>query len=289
MTKRPRIIPMLRMGLSASISSRAERERVIATARVALAPASVFAVWMDPAEPARYAETVYPLHSSTSFTPSPSPPSCGRTRPGGSRPARGSRSRRTSATSSSSRCCGYLTLGPSSPFFLLFQFSLFCAALRWGWEGTLYTAAVTVVTYMAMAASMIGSLGPGEFELDRFIIRAVYLRRVGRHSRVSRTPRSAAPRRNRTPRALAGRLRRRRRHHPRTGHGARGEHRRRGARGGGVGRGEEPTVRVASWSPSGAYAAAHAPSVFYPLLPEALETRTIICAGPVSDVRRSSS
>ncbi|HEX4348724.1 MAG TPA: histidine kinase [Vicinamibacterales bacterium] len=267
---------------SASISSRAEKERVIAAARVALAVASLFAVWLDPAEPARYAETVYSLHvvyvvyslvlaaimwsrATWRFPVS---------------------ARLPLATHVSDiifvSILQYLTLGPSSPFFLYFQFSLFCAALRWGWEGTLYTAVATFVTYMAMAASMIGRMGPGEFELDRFIIRAVYLVvsaailvYLGRHEsrlrgeieRLARWPvASGVEDRDILEQVMehaAGIV--------------------------GAGRavavwdaGEEPTVRVASWSPSGAYASSHAPSVFYPLLPDALESSTIICAGPVS-------
>lgn len=268
---------------SASISSRAEKERVIAAARVALAVASLFAVWLDPAEPARYAETVYSLHfvyvvyslvlavimwsrATWQFPVS---------------------ARLPLATHVSDiifvSVLQYLTLGPSSPFFLYFQFSLFCGALRWGWKGTLYTAAVTFVTYMVMAASMIGSLGPGEFELDRFIIRAVYLVvsgwilvYLGRHEarlrgeieRLARWPVASGVEDKEILEQVM-------------------EH---AAAIVGAGRavavwdaGEEPTVRVASWSPAGAYASTHAPNVYYPLLPEALESRTIICAGPISD------
>ena len=267
---------------SASISSRAEKERVIAAARVALAAASLFAVWLDPGEPARYAHTVYSLHvvyvvysvvlaaimwSRATWRAPIS-------------------ARLPLATHVSDiifvSILQYLTLGPSSPFFLYFQFSLFCGALRWGWIGTLYTAAVTFVTYMTMAASMIGSLGPGEFELDRFIIRAVYLVvsgailvYLGRHEarlrgeieRLARWPLASGVEDSaileQVMEHAAGIV--------------------------GAGRtvavwdaGEEPAVRVASWSPAGAYASTHAPSIFYPLLPDALESRTIICAGPVS-------
>src|SRR5437867_10722607 len=42
---------------------RARAERTIATARVAIAAVSLFAIWLDPAEPARYAQFTYTLHS----------------------------------------------------------------------------------------------------------------------------------------------------------------------------------------------------------------------------------
>ena len=43
--------------------SRARVERAIASVRVALASASLFAVWMDPAQPARNVGTTYTLHA----------------------------------------------------------------------------------------------------------------------------------------------------------------------------------------------------------------------------------
>jgi signal transduction histidine kinase len=69
----------------------------------------------------------------------------------------------------------YLTLGPSSPFFVYFVFSLFCGALRWEWRGTLSTAGGIVAAYVVMGALMSRSLGPNEFELNHFIIRIAYL------------------------------------------------------------------------------------------------------------------
>src|SRR5205814_9329915 len=69
----------------------------------------------------------------------------------------------------------YLTLGPSSPFFVYFIFSLFCGAVRWGWRGTLATGVVVVLAFVAMGVSMSRTLGPTEFELNRFIIRMIYL------------------------------------------------------------------------------------------------------------------
>jgi len=69
----------------------------------------------------------------------------------------------------------FLTLGPVSPFFLYFIFSLFCGALRWGWQGTLATASVAFVTYVTMGMSMSQRMPATEFQTDRFIVRAIYL------------------------------------------------------------------------------------------------------------------
>src|SRR5947207_1264323 len=43
-------------------SSRTHAERTIASGRVVLAASSLFAIWMDPSEPARFAATTYALH-----------------------------------------------------------------------------------------------------------------------------------------------------------------------------------------------------------------------------------
>jgi signal transduction histidine kinase len=268
---------------SESISSRAERERVIAAARVVLASASLFAVWMDPAEPARYADTVYLLHLVYVAY------ALGL---GGLMWAAGTWRRPSSAHLPLATHVGdivfvsvlqYLTLGPSSPFFLYFQFSLFCGALRWGWKGTLWTAAATFLTYMLMAASMIRSLGPEQFELDRFIVRSVYLlvsagilvylgryeaRLRGEIERLARWPLSTGAESARVVDQIM-------------------EH---AAGIVGAGRvvavwdaGEEPDVSVASWAQSGGWASHHAPGVLYPLVPTELEDATILCIGRVSN------
>ena len=59
--------------------------------------------------------------------------------------------------------------GTTSPFFLFFVLPLLSAAIRWSWRETALTATALVVLYM------IGGLliaGNGNFELERFIIRA---------------------------------------------------------------------------------------------------------------------
>jgi len=151
-------------------SSRDRAERTIALARVGLALSTLFAVWLDPAEPARIVEITYALHlayvayalivAGFIWTHGPG-------------------DRRPFVTHAIDivvfSVFQYLTLGPSSPFFVLFIFSLFCGAIRWGWRGTLSTAAIVVVGYLVMGTSISRTLGPSEFELSRFIIRVLYL------------------------------------------------------------------------------------------------------------------
>src|ERR1700687_3109747 len=151
-------------------SSRDQAERTIALARVGLAMSALFAVWLDPAEPARIVEITYALHLfyvAYSLIVA------------GFIWTRGPGSRRPFVTHAIDivvfSVFQYLTLGPSSPFFVLFIFSLFCGAIRWGWRGTLSTAAIVVVGYLVLGSSISRTLGPSEFELSRFVIRVLYL------------------------------------------------------------------------------------------------------------------
>lgn len=146
-------------------------ERTIAIARVGLALTSLLAVWIDPAEPARFAQLTYALHlvyvtyavvllflSTLRWAD-------------GSRLPIMTHAIDIVAFS----VFQYLTLGPSSPFFVYFIFSMFCGAMRWGWRGTMGTAAIVMVSYLVMGITMSRTLGPAEFELNRFLIRTAYL------------------------------------------------------------------------------------------------------------------
>jgi hypothetical protein len=100
--------------------TRSQAERTIAAARVVLAVFSLAAVWFDPAEPARFAATTYSLHLSYLayslllglFTWQ---------RAVGARLAAATHVADIAIFS----VFQYLTLGPSSPFFVYFIFSLF--------------------------------------------------------------------------------------------------------------------------------------------------------------------
>jgi signal transduction histidine kinase len=151
-------------------SSRVQSERTIALARIALAGTALFAIWLDPAEPARYAALTYTLYwiyvvysaviavwtfASVSDDWSPVV---------------------TQAIDVVAfSIFQYFTLGPSSPFFVYFVFSMFCGAIRWGWRGTLVTGALVLLFYVSMAASISRQLTLTGFEMNRFVIRLTYL------------------------------------------------------------------------------------------------------------------
>jgi signal transduction histidine kinase len=259
-------------------ASRTDAERTIALARVALGCASLLAVWLDPAEPARFAELTYTLHSIyvvysiglAIFT---------WIRPLGERFPLITHLVDIVAFSGFQ----FLTLGPSSPFFVYFIFSLFCGAMRWGWQATLWTAAIVVSAYLIMTISMTRRFTPIEFELNRAIIRTMYLLvsaallvYLGRHEhrlrdeieRLARWPATAGFDMERATHRIV--------EHAAAIMGAR--------RGMIVWEaGEEPIVHVVSWAPDRVSVAKHPPSAAETLVPPALDDATFVCTTAASD------
>src|SRR5262245_30828706 len=101
--------------------SRQQTEQAIAMARLVLAGASLFAVWLDPAEPTRYIQLTYTLHAIY-VVYALALILATRRRPGPSRMPLITHIVDIIVFS----VFQYLTLGPSSPFFMYFLFSLFC-------------------------------------------------------------------------------------------------------------------------------------------------------------------
>ncbi len=146
-------------------------ERLIASGRIVLAASSLFAVWLDPSEPAKYASIAYGLlvaYLGYSLVVA-------------------SLSWRLSQPSERRRLLShgfdllffslfiYFTAGPASPFIAFFVFSLACATLRWQWRGTLWTAAAALLAYLAAGLYFGLVLHDPTFQLHSFIIRGVYL------------------------------------------------------------------------------------------------------------------
>ncbi len=73
----------------------------------------------------------------------------------------------------------WLTEGPNSPFFLLFFFALMAAAFRWGFLETVLTSALGIcfllLEGLAFRYGMPGPLPGGQFATSQLIIRATYL------------------------------------------------------------------------------------------------------------------
>jgi len=150
--------------------SRSHGERTIAIARLGVAAFTLFAVWLDPPEPERLIELTYVFHFGyiayslvlVAIT--------------WRRPGTGSLAVVTHiADIAFFSVLQFLTLGPSSPFFFYFNFSLFCAAIRWGWKGVAVTAPVLLVAFLSMIATAGQTLGATDFGLNRILIRGGYL------------------------------------------------------------------------------------------------------------------
>src|SRR5262245_62173940 len=148
---------------------RSQTERTIAAARVVLAASGLVAIWLDPAEPARYVALAYALHASYVVY------SVAVAAVVWNRATAGYLPLLTHAVDITLFAVfQYLTNGPSSPFFVYFIFSLFCGALRWQWRGAFATALVVIPLYL-LIGRLSRAIDPSAFETNRYVIRAVYL------------------------------------------------------------------------------------------------------------------
>lgn len=143
-------------------------ERIIAASRLFLALASFGAIYLDPLEPSLYPAFTYGLLAAyalyaiavaiwTALSPVTSQEWL-------------IVSHLIDLTVFGS--INYMTFGPTSPFFIYFVFSIICAMLRFGRQGTMLTAAAALIVFVASSAGRVGAM---QFELNRFIIRLSYL------------------------------------------------------------------------------------------------------------------
>lgn len=157
--------------MATPFSPTSRQERLIGAGRVVLAASSLLAVWLDPSEPTNAAQAaygllvaylVYALVVALAVARAETVPAAARLITHG-------------VDIVFFSLFIYFTAGPTSPFSAYFVFALVCATLRWQWRGTLWTAVVCIGAYLG-AGLWFSSLfeDPG-FELDRFIIRVVYL------------------------------------------------------------------------------------------------------------------
>jgi hypothetical protein len=152
-------------------SSQRRAEVLIAVGRLIFSVVSLLAISLDPSEPSRYARIAYTLlsvYAGYSFLLAVIV-------------------LRTEAPLKILRLPTHIfdlllfslfiffTLGPTSPFFTYFIFSLFCAALRWGWRGTLWTAGGALLAFIGIGIYGLVFAQDPDFELNNLIIRSAYL------------------------------------------------------------------------------------------------------------------
>ncbi|HVR31032.1 MAG TPA: sensor histidine kinase [Thermoanaerobaculia bacterium] len=163
-----RAIPVSDLELRLSRLGRGER--LITWSRVALAAFSLLAVWLDPAEPARYARIAYTLlaaYVAYALVIALIFARAGRPLP---------RGRIVTHVLDLAVAVAINALtGAGSPFFVLFIFLLVAATTRWQWKGTLWTGAAALAAYLALGVFGFEGVGHPSFELNRFIVRGAYI------------------------------------------------------------------------------------------------------------------
>ncbi len=152
-------------------SPQSRAERFIAAGRVVLAASSLFAVWLDPTEPAKYARVAYSLLVSYVVYSTFILLLVWRS----DEPAGRQRTVTHAVDLAFFSLFIYFTAGPASPFTAYFVFSMVCATLRWQWRGVLWTAAASIAAYLTAAVYFVDVPAGDGVEPYRMIIRVVYL------------------------------------------------------------------------------------------------------------------
>ncbi len=157
--------------MATAYSPTSRQERLIGAGRVVLAASSLLAVWLDPSEPAKYAQIAYGL--LTAYLVYAVVVALAVARAAGVLPAWRLATHAVDLVFFSLFI--YFTSGPASPFNAYFVFALVCATVRWQWRGTLWTAVASLVAYLGAGYYFGEVLQDPGFELRNVIIRGVYL------------------------------------------------------------------------------------------------------------------
>jgi len=165
------IAPTVPMTIEPAAQSfaRARVERLIASVRIGLAAAGLFGIWLEP-EATRFPELTDVLYGGYLAYALALAVIMWRRDSTGRLPL--VLHVADIVIASVLQC---LTTGTSSPFYIYFVFALFSAALRWGWEATLRTAAVVFPLFLILGAFLNATQGVAGFDPNRFVSRSVYL------------------------------------------------------------------------------------------------------------------
>jgi signal transduction histidine kinase len=152
-------------------SPQSRAERLIAAGRVILAVSSLFAVWLDPAEPAKYADIAYSLLAAYVVYAAVISLLVWRSDAPSHRLALITHAFDLIFFSLSI----HFTWGSASPFTAYFVFALVCATLRWQWRGTLWTALVSLAMFLGVGLWVAEVVDDPGFKVYPVIVRSVYL------------------------------------------------------------------------------------------------------------------
>jgi len=154
-----------------SYSQPNQAERFIASGRMILAAFALFAIWLDPTEPARYSAAAYSLFAGYLCYSIVMALLMWRTDIDWTRFLVVVHAFDLLIFAVSM----FLTSGLASPFFAFFVFSLISATVRWQWRGIIFTAAVALGVEIAMAVYPADLPRAPEFEINQIIFRIGYL------------------------------------------------------------------------------------------------------------------
>jgi signal transduction histidine kinase len=156
------------MALLDSPESRAER--LIASGRVVLAAASALGVWFDPSEPARHPRVAYGLLMGyVVYSLAVAALAWYSASTGSEWQRRASQAADLAFFS----LMLFFTAGTTNPFIAYFIFAVICATLRWQWRGALWTAAASLVLFLAIGLYLI--LEEPGFNVHPLVVRGIYL------------------------------------------------------------------------------------------------------------------
>lgn len=150
-------------------SPESRAERLIASGRVVLAAVSSLAVWFDPAEPARHAEAAYGLLVGYLGYSLAVAALVWRSGPGSERHRLATQGIDLAFFS----LMLFFTAGTTNPFIAYFVFAVICATLRWQWRGALWTAAASLVSFLAIGLYLV--LEEPGFNAQPLAVRGIYL------------------------------------------------------------------------------------------------------------------
>jgi signal transduction histidine kinase len=152
-------------------SPQSRAERLIAAGRVVLAISSLFAVWLDPAEPAKYADVAYALLAAYVLYAAVIALLVWRSDAPSHRQALVTHAFDLVFFS----LFIYFTWGSASPFTAYFVFAQVCATLRWQWRGTLWTGIVSLAVFLGVGLWVALVLDDPGFQVYPVVVRSVYL------------------------------------------------------------------------------------------------------------------
>lgn len=150
---------------------REHMERVVALCRAVLALFSFLAIWLDQTQPTHFATAGYSLLGAYLAYAGAVALVAWRTH----RPLPGFQLGAHVVDLGAFVAIMYFTEGPTSPFFVYFVFALVVATFRWGSRGTVATALGALCAFLALGFLAERTLEEPEFQLSRFVVRAVYL------------------------------------------------------------------------------------------------------------------